>query len=209
MASVTETRERIVSAALKLFAEKGYDGATTAEIARQAGVAEGTIYRHFADKKELFLACVTPAAEAALQEGLSGVQEATDLRSMVHAMLRARIHLFEENLDAMSLFFTEARYHPELITLFWERVFQPKSDQMLPVLQKLLASGEIRRPPNFTILGMGMNFMIWSFFLFRDQIEAVKKLNPAPISTDDLLDELTEFVLYGIAGQPLGGASQE
>lgn len=48
------TRQQLLDAAAAVFTERGYAGATTKEIARRAGVSEGTIYRHFADKRELF-----------------------------------------------------------------------------------------------------------------------------------------------------------
>ena len=48
------TRSQLLDAAAAVFVERGYAGATTKEIAGRAGVSEGTIYRHFADKRELF-----------------------------------------------------------------------------------------------------------------------------------------------------------
>lgn len=48
------TRERLVRAALELFTTQGYHDTTTSQIARRAGVAEGTIYRHFSSKEQLF-----------------------------------------------------------------------------------------------------------------------------------------------------------
>jgi len=48
------TRQQLLDAAAAVFVERGYAGATTKEISRRAGVSEGTIYRHFADKRELF-----------------------------------------------------------------------------------------------------------------------------------------------------------
>lgn len=48
------TKQQLLDAAAAVFTERGYAGATTKEIARRAGVSEGTIYRHFADKRELF-----------------------------------------------------------------------------------------------------------------------------------------------------------
>jgi len=47
------TRERLVRAALDLFTTKGYHASTTPQVARRAGVAEGTIYRHFTSKEQL------------------------------------------------------------------------------------------------------------------------------------------------------------
>lgn len=48
------TRQRLVRAALELFTTRGYHDTTTALIARKAGVAEGTIYRHFRGKGQLW-----------------------------------------------------------------------------------------------------------------------------------------------------------
>jgi AcrR family transcriptional regulator len=47
------TRERLARAAFELFTTQGYHTTTTTDIARKAGVAEGTIYRHFASKQQL------------------------------------------------------------------------------------------------------------------------------------------------------------
>lgn len=51
---MSPTRNRIQEAALKLFAEKGYEGVTTKEIARGSEISEVTLFRHFRSKRELF-----------------------------------------------------------------------------------------------------------------------------------------------------------
>ena len=53
MAQADLTRARLVRAALELFTTRGYHPTTTPELARKAGIAEGTIYRHFASKQHL------------------------------------------------------------------------------------------------------------------------------------------------------------
>jgi AcrR family transcriptional regulator len=52
--SKSHTRQILMDAALEVFLERGFARATTREIAHRAGVSEGTMYRHFADKYELF-----------------------------------------------------------------------------------------------------------------------------------------------------------
>jgi AcrR family transcriptional regulator len=56
-----ERRSAIVDAALRVFSTGSYSGATTAELAREAGVSEPILYRHFASKRELYFACLDEA----------------------------------------------------------------------------------------------------------------------------------------------------
>jgi len=56
-----ERRKAIVAAALRVFVSTSYAGATTADIAREAGVSEPVLYRHFASKRDLWLACLDVA----------------------------------------------------------------------------------------------------------------------------------------------------
>lgn len=56
-----ERRKAIVDAALHVFSEGSYARATTAEIARAAGVSEPILYRHFSSKRDLYFACLDEA----------------------------------------------------------------------------------------------------------------------------------------------------
>ncbi|WP_433476245.1 TetR/AcrR family transcriptional regulator [Spirillospora sp. CA-142024] len=53
-----ETRERLLSAASDVFAQRGYDGTRVADIARAAGVSNGALYAHFGSKAELLVAAL-------------------------------------------------------------------------------------------------------------------------------------------------------
>ena len=53
-----ERRAAVLDAALRVFGEGSYGGATTAEIARAAGVSEPILYRHFGSKRDLYCACL-------------------------------------------------------------------------------------------------------------------------------------------------------
>lgn len=70
MSDTTRSRA-ILATASRLFAEKGYSQATTAEIAREAGVAEGTLYHHFGSKDGIFLTLFDETMEGFL----SGIEE--------------------------------------------------------------------------------------------------------------------------------------
>jgi AcrR family transcriptional regulator len=56
-----ERRQAVVDTACRVFSRSSYRGATTAEIAREAGISEPILYRHFGSKRELYLACLDEA----------------------------------------------------------------------------------------------------------------------------------------------------
>lgn len=85
-----DKRDRIIEAAVQVFAKKGYRSARISDIARGAGVADGTIYLYFRNKEDLLLTIF----EEKMELILSGLREALEGR--------------EEPLDRMRAF---ARYH--------------------------------------------------------------------------------------------------
>ena len=74
-----ERRQAVLDTAWRVFFEKSYRGATTAEIAREAGITEPILYRHFGSKRDLYIACLDEAwrifrefSENALAENPAG-----------------------------------------------------------------------------------------------------------------------------------------
>jgi AcrR family transcriptional regulator len=74
---VTETKQRlsaearraaVLDTARRVFSRSSYRGATTAEIAREAGISEPILYRHFGSKRDLYLACLDDAWAAFREE---------------------------------------------------------------------------------------------------------------------------------------------
>jgi AcrR family transcriptional regulator len=92
-------RDRIVAAALAVFAAEGYAGATMGAIAEAAGISTGNVYRYFPGKRELFDAVVSPAFVRRFRSllrrrvrSLEGVRDARDLAA------DAPYHLASEEL---------------------------------------------------------------------------------------------------------------
>jgi AcrR family transcriptional regulator len=74
-----QKREAVLRAAMEIFAERGYQGATVEEIARRAGVAKGTPYLYFSDKADLFYAVFNKWSGDILNgsmQALAGVESA-------------------------------------------------------------------------------------------------------------------------------------
>ena len=77
MSPEDETRERIIQGAAQIFAQKGYEGATTRAIAQAAGVNEVTLFRHFGSKRNIFMAVIErfsalPGLQTTVENQLTG-----------------------------------------------------------------------------------------------------------------------------------------
>jgi AcrR family transcriptional regulator len=83
------THQRLIRAALELFSNRGYHDTTTAQIAKKAGVAEGTIYRHFPSKQQL----LNELYRAALRWAAKAVEDLGDAQTP-----RARLALVAQGL---------------------------------------------------------------------------------------------------------------
>ncbi len=89
-----ETRDRLMDAALRVFAERGFDGATTREIAREAGVALAALTYHFESKEALWKSTADRifgehrARQQQRIEGLEGVDEGTVARLLLRDFVR-------------------------------------------------------------------------------------------------------------------------
>ncbi|MEL7472206.1 MAG: helix-turn-helix domain-containing protein [Planctomycetota bacterium] len=73
-----ERREQLLDAALEQFAEHGYARATTAQLAKAAGVTEPIIYRHFKSKRDLFVALIERTGKRTLEQWSGDLATATD-----------------------------------------------------------------------------------------------------------------------------------
>lgn len=80
-------REQLLDSAAALFAQHGYARATTAQLARAAGVTEPIIYRHFASKRDLFVALIERTGEDTLREWEADLADATDSADRLRRLL--------------------------------------------------------------------------------------------------------------------------
>jgi AcrR family transcriptional regulator len=93
-----DSRGRLAQAAMALFAERGFDNTTVADIAERAGVTERTFFRHFADKREvLFEGAI--AVQELLVTTVAGAPESAGPLDAVAAGLYALAELFQERRD--------------------------------------------------------------------------------------------------------------
>jgi AcrR family transcriptional regulator len=98
-----DTRERIVTAARQLFATRGVDGATVGAIARQAGVAEPTVYAAFGSKREIMAALLARTEQEAHAGAWAGqIAAEPDPAAKVGLFARWSRELFTTSQDVVT-----------------------------------------------------------------------------------------------------------
>lgn len=100
------TRDRLVRAALDLFTTKGYHESTTPQIAARAGVAEGTIYRHFSSKEQLFNE-IFRAGLRLFAGGVGRIDQSSSCAERLAQVSTEWQHLAQRNPPLVPLVFTQ------------------------------------------------------------------------------------------------------
>jgi AcrR family transcriptional regulator len=113
-----ERRQAVVETACRVFAKGSYRGSTTAQIARETGVTEPVLYRHFASKRELYLACLDTVWEQVRQLWEDAIEREDDpsnwLKAIGKAYLEARAAARIVLVDLWIQALTEAADDPEI-----------------------------------------------------------------------------------------------
>jgi AcrR family transcriptional regulator len=76
--SAADRRQVVLDTASRVFSQSSYRGATTAEIARESGISEPILYRHFGSKRDLYLACLEDAWRALRELSAQAIADSPD-----------------------------------------------------------------------------------------------------------------------------------
>ncbi|MBS3782516.1 MAG: TetR/AcrR family transcriptional regulator [Candidatus Thermoplasmatota archaeon] len=109
MSSKEETRKKILEAALELFSENGYEGTTTRSIAEKSGVNELTIFRHFDNKKNLFLTCIDEKLDSKEKLKEIDIEPSEDLKEDLTKIGLEIGKKFIENSELMKIMLMETK----------------------------------------------------------------------------------------------------
>jgi len=98
--SADKRKEQLLDRAAELFAQRGYARATTSELAKSAGVTEPIIYRHFASKRDLYVALISRTAARTLDHWRERLEGASDPAERLRRLLGENPMVSPEGRDA-------------------------------------------------------------------------------------------------------------
>lgn len=193
------TRQRILTAALSLFARQGYDGTTTKDLAQKAGVAEGTLFRHFANKKAILIEVAIAGWIEILTDLLTELSEMGSCKAIAQVMKRRMLHM-QKNSNLLRVCFIEAQNHPELRQRIQAEVIAKMTDVAEAFFETAMSKGIYRQmnPKIVAQVFLGM-FAIAGF-----SEQTVIDPGASPQKLQEMAEGISDIFLHGVLAQEAG-----
>jgi AcrR family transcriptional regulator len=143
-------REQITCEATRLFAEKGYPGASIRLIARACGISEAAIYRHFESKVDLYGAVIESKAG---QHDITGYLEqhgdGGDIEAVLTTVAEHILSYLESDPELLRLMFNNSVENGPVAAVLFREVRLPYIKFLTDQLDRRMTSGEIVKVDSF------------------------------------------------------------
>jgi TetR/AcrR family fatty acid metabolism transcriptional regulator len=142
---IAARRTQILEAAARVFASKGFHATTIKDIARDAGIADGTIYNYFANKTALLFGLLEQMRQTAMQApDVQGI-DMLDLRSFLRMYLRQPLLTMKQNNFALfRVVISELLVNEEVRTEYYRQILEPTLQLAEPMIQMWAAEKRIK-----------------------------------------------------------------
>ncbi len=188
-------RERIIQAALCEFGEKGYRGFVINDLCKNHDISKGILYHNFADKKELYLACVRRSFQKAVSYMMKEEGDIPDLQTY---MLN-RQSFFIDCPQHGRVFFEAWVCPPREALAEVEKEKEPFLALNRSVCQKLLSTSRLKEGISPEL---GMEYLLFMQDMFRTYFYAKsdsrKSIEDSRREYEESLNRVVHGMLYGI-----------
>ncbi|MDQ3713236.1 MAG: TetR family transcriptional regulator [Acidobacteriota bacterium] len=137
-AVVADKREAILRAAIKVFAQKGYFNSKVADIAKEAGIADGTVYLYFKSKEEILHSVFDRAMEEFIAEGKREIAAIEEADKRLWRIAQLHLEKLGADRDLAIVFQVELRGS----TKFMEEFSGGGFAEYLEIIQKTIQEGQ-------------------------------------------------------------------
>lgn len=195
-AKLTVKQGRIIEAAIRLFAEKGYSNTSTSEIAKVAYVSEGSIFKQYGTKDKLLLSLIVPHLKEIIPSKVDEIisltsNENSTFEGFLTDFLKNRVVFIMENREISQIFIKELIYKEELKRDLIPYISEVAAPRLSKIIEVFKESGEVIDLPTDRILALLLTFI--GGFLASHFVLLNKEL-----ITDEEIDNAIRFVMKGI-----------
>lgn len=189
----TARRNQILDAATRVFAEKGFHATTIKDIAKEAGIADGTIYIYFENKMALMLGILDRMNESERRDVDFSQFTEGDFRSFMKGYIRHRLTVLKaDNFEVFRVVVSEILVNQELRERYYRKIVEPTFIMAEKYFQQWTEQ-QIIKPDNTGLPMRAISGMMLGLIL--EYIMGDKVLES---HWDELPDILTNMLLDGL-----------
>ena len=193
-------RKRIKEVALRVFAEKGFAKARISEIARQAGVADGTIYLYFQNKDDLLIRIFEEEMDGIIPWVRQHVAEGRNAREKLARFIDAHFEIVENRPDLATVLEIELRQSNTFVRNHLKHKFKEYLDIIAEIVVEGQEKGEIRPDVSPSVAKQVI------FGALDDISQNWLVLQPSKMRLSDFAPDVKKILLDGICADQVGRA---
>ncbi|HPC07802.1 MAG TPA: TetR/AcrR family transcriptional regulator [Smithella sp.] len=187
-------KDRIMDAALRIFAEKGFQNATITEISKAAGVSEATIYEYFGTKEDLLFAIPEKITNDTFEESSKVIPYIKGVEGKIRAILLFYVKLYQSNPNYSALVLLQLMSNRRFRQTPAHAAIRTSAHTLLDCIREGIADGTFKKDSNpYLIRSVFMGTIEHLFIHWHMQGMPKKKPGIA-----EMLDALLETVFDGI-----------
>jgi AcrR family transcriptional regulator len=181
-------RNQILDAATKVFAEKGFHDATIRQVAKRAGIADGTIYLYFKNKDDLLLGIMDRLNETEQRPQDFAQAAQGDFEEFLTAYLRHRLVLMDENYETFQAALPDLLANRTLGERYWKDIAEPSFKLAERFFQISVEQGDVK-PVDIPIAIRMVSGLFLGLLVLRmlGDTELAREWNNLPELTADML----------------------
>jgi AcrR family transcriptional regulator len=191
--------EKILDAAIVLFSKKGFSATTTSEIAKDAGVAEGTVFRYYKTKKHLLIKVMSKLIEVMSEELIANpvgkiLKENKDKsdKDILKILLMDRLEMANKYWDIIQVIITEIQFHEDIRESFVENVVSKGKGVLVTFIESGISKGRFKNFDSIVI----SRALVGTFMAYIIQRKIMGENRK--IENEQEVDQIIELFLNGL-----------
>ena len=190
------TRDKILESAIRLFAEKGFSGTTTREIAEKAGVNEALIFRYFSKKRDLYSAIIERkiSEEPGFEYPLEAFKETRDDWLIFRSIAIRMFDCVEKDPSFIRLLHFSALEGHELSDMFFDTYVQYQRMLLSDYIERRISEGAFKNV-NPVLAARAFIGMVINYILVQEIFGEKKRRK---IKREEVADTFVKIFLEGI-----------
>jgi AcrR family transcriptional regulator len=194
----SDTNEQLLKATLKLISEKGYLGATTREIAHEAGVTELTLFRHFGSKERLFEELLKSYMFLPKLKELLPELEGLSCEKALILIAKRFLLTLKERRAVISILFSEVTTYPEKIKTVYNKFIDEIRATLSGYFVLLQDRGLLRKTISPEIAARVFLWILFSYFRSEEIMRGGSGMSKRKLEKN--VEEIVKIFMHGTVG---------